>query len=93
MNKKIICDAKGSEFNIDPTFKNKWKLLKYLHKDEKDIEYQIVIKYKDVWYNIESKEEKKIYRTLHAEENKRKKAKKEAKEKAKVDKVVKKKVK
>lgn len=87
-NKKIICDAKGSEFNIDPTFKNKWKLLKYLHKDETDIEYQIAIKYKDVWYNIESKEEKKIYRTLHAEDNKKKKARKEARENAKAEKPV-----
>lgn len=66
-NKKIICDSKGSEFNIDSVFKNKWKLLKYLNKDEKNIEYQIVIKYKDLWYNIESKEEKKLYKSIKSE--------------------------
>ena len=72
-NKKIICDAKGSEMNIDPTFKNKWKLLKYLHKDEKDIEYKIMIKYKDVWYDIENKEEKRTYKAIKAEKQKTKK--------------------
>jgi hypothetical protein len=75
-NKKVICDAKGSEFNIDPTFKNKWKLLKYLKKDEHDIEYQIVIKYKDVWYNIENKEDKKVYKAVKAEKKTKKKNKK-----------------
>ena len=72
-NKKIICDAKGSEMNIDPTFKNKWKLLKYLHKDEKDIEYKIMIKYKDVWYDIENKEEKRTYKAIKAEKKAKKK--------------------
>lgn len=82
-NKTVIVDVKGSAFNIDEKFKVKWKLLKYLQKDdEKDIEYQIMIEYspnKNVpkkWYNIEDKNEKKIYKTLHAEANKNKKSKK-----------------
>jgi hypothetical protein len=92
-NNKVILDVKGSAFNIDPVFTNKWKLLKYNLKDEKDIQFKIMIKYKDVWYDLESKEDKKTYKTLHAEANKQKKAKKEAKEKVKSEKTVSKKVK
>ena len=33
-NNKVILDVKGSAFNIDPVFTNKWKLLKYNLKDE-----------------------------------------------------------
>lgn len=87
-NKTVIVDCKGSAYCIDEKFKVKFKLLKYLQKDEKDIQYAIVIKYKDKWYDLENKESAKEYRTLHAEENKKKKAKKEAREKAKIEKVV-----
>jgi hypothetical protein len=87
-NNKVILDVKGSAFNIDPVFSNKWKLLKYNLKDEKDIQFKIMIKYKDVWYDLESKEDKKVYKELHAEGNKKKKAKKEAREKVKADKSV-----
>lgn len=87
-NKKVIVDCKGSAFCIDEKFKVKFKLLKYIQKDEKDIQYAIVIKYKDKWYDLENKESSKEYRTLHADENKKKKAKKEAREKAKADKSV-----
>lgn len=81
-NKIIIVDVKGSAFNIDEKFKVKWKLLKYLQRDEKNIEYQIVIEYSPnkkipkKWYNIEDKNEKKEYKSLHAEVNKNKKSKK-----------------
>jgi hypothetical protein len=92
-NNKVILDVKGSAFNIDPVFTNKWKLLKYNLKDEKDIQFKIMIKYKDVWYDLESKEDKKTYKTLHAESNKQKKAKKEARDKLKVEKVTTKKTK
>lgn len=87
-NNKVILDVKGSAFNIDPVFTNKWKLLKYNLKDETDIQFKIMIKYKDIWYDLESKEDKKNYKTLHAEANRQKKAKKETKEKAKTDKSV-----
>lgn len=85
-NRTVIVDCKGSEFCIDEKFKCKWKMLKYLQKDEPNIQYKIVIKYKDVWYNIEDKDEKKRYKTLHTEENKKKaerKAKREAEKKVK----------
>lgn len=81
-NKIIIVDVKGSAFNIDEKFKVKWKLLKYLQRDEKNIEYQIVIEYSpnkkipEKWYNIEDKNEKKEYKSLYAEANKNKKSKK-----------------
>ena len=87
-NKKIIVDCKGSAFCIDEKFRVKFKLLKYLQKDEKDIQYAIVIKYKDKWYDLENKESSKEYRTLHAEDNKKKKAKKEARDKLKAEKPV-----
>jgi hypothetical protein len=85
-NKTVIVDCKGSAFCIDEKFRVKFKLLKYIQKDEKDIEYQIIIKYKDKWYDLENKIQSKEYRTLHAEENKKKKARKEAREKAKAEK-------
>lgn len=69
--KHIILDVKGSEFNIDPVFKSKFKLLKYNLKDEKNIEYKIVIKYKDIWYNLESKEEKKKYKEIYSSRKKK----------------------
>ena len=75
-NKHIILDVKGSAFNIDPVFKCKFKMLKYNLQDNKNIVYKIMIKYKDVWYDLENKEEKKTYKTLHAEANKKKKTKK-----------------
>ena len=70
----IIADSKGSEFNIDPVFKLKFKMLKEKFKDKKDIEFQIIIKYKDVWYNLENKEEKKRYKEIY--KNRKKKTKK-----------------
>lgn len=87
-NKQMIVDSKGSAFCIDEKFKVKWKLLKYLKKDEKDIQYAIVIKYKGKWYDLESKDSSKEYRTLHAEDNKNKKARKEARDKLKAEKPV-----
>ena len=70
----IIADSKGSEFNIDPVFKLKFKMLKEKFKDRKDIEFQVIIKYKDVWYNLENKEEKKKYKEIY--KNRKKKTKK-----------------
>lgn len=85
-NRTVIVDCKGSAFCIDEKFKCKWKMLKYLQKDEPNIQYKIVIKYKDIWYDLENKIDKKTYKTLHAEENKKKaerKAKREAEKKVK----------
>jgi hypothetical protein len=93
-NKKVIVDCKGSAFSIDEKFKVKWKLLKYLQKEDKNIQHQIVIKYKDKWYDLENKIQKKEYKTLHAEENKKKaerKAKREEEKKLKAEKSVSKK--
>ena len=70
----ITEDSKGSEFNIDPVFKLKFKMLKEKFKDRKDIEFQVIIKYKDVWYNLENKEEKKRYKEIY--KNRKKKTKK-----------------
>lgn len=70
----IISDAKGSEFNIDPVFKLKYKMLKDKFKDDNNVEFQVIIKYKDVWYNLESKESKKQYKEIY--NNRKKKTKK-----------------
>ena len=86
--KYVILDVKGSAFNIDPVFSNKFKLLKYNLREEKNIQYKIMIKYKDVWYDLEDKEQKRTYRNLHAEAKKNK-AEKKAK-KSKRNKVIKK---
>ena len=88
-NKTIICDVKGSEYNIDPVFKLKWKMMKQKYLDNKDIEFRLVIKFKDVWYNLENKEEKKIYKALYKVDKEEKKKRKEErkmkkKEKAKL---------
>ena len=79
--KYVILDVKGSAFNIDPTFKCKFKLLKYNLKEDLNIQYKIMIKYKDVWYDLENKEEKKKYKTLYAEANKKKSERKAKKKK------------
>lgn len=70
----VIVDSKGSEFNIDPVFKLKYKMLKDKFKEDNTVEFQVIIKYKDVWYNLESKEEKRKYREIY--NNRKKKAKK-----------------
>lgn len=77
----VIIDAKGSLFNIEETYKIKWKLLKYIHKD---CRFEIILKSKDVWYNIEDKEQKKAYKLSIA------KKKKDTSVKGKVKKVVRK---
>lgn len=86
-NKTIIVDCKGSIYCVDEKWKCKWKMLKYLQREQKDIEYQVIIEYSPnkktpkKWYDIENKEQKKEYRTLHAEENKLK-AERKAKKKS-----------
>lgn len=75
--KLVIVDVKGSIYNIQDVFKIKWKCLKNIHRD---CEFQIILKSKGNWFNIENKEEKKAYKESIAkkkskttEENKLKK--------------------
>ena len=69
--KHIILDVKGSDFNIDPVFKIKWKLLKQQLQDNKNIQFKLIIKYKDVWYDLENKEEKKKYKEVYSKRKKK----------------------
>ena len=69
--KHVILDVKGSDFNIDPVFKRKWKLLKQQLRDNKNIQFKLIIKYKDVWYDLENKEEKKKYKEVYSKRKKK----------------------
>ena len=69
--KHVILDVKGSDFNIDPVFKIKWKLLKQQLQDNKNIQFKLIIKYKDVWYDLENKEEKKKYKEVYSKRKKK----------------------
>ena len=51
--------------------------MKQKYLDNKDIEFRLVIKFKDVWYNLENKEEKKIYKALYKVDKEEKKKRKE----------------
>lgn len=67
--KKHIIDCKGSMFNETNEFKVKWKLCKYQNPN---LIFELIVKIKDKWYNIEDKNERKQYR----EDYKNRKAKK-----------------
>lgn len=58
-----VVDVKGSEFTITEPFKLRFKMLKNLHRDWI---YHVVIKYDGQWIDLESKEDKKIYKELKA---------------------------
>lgn len=58
-----IVDVKGAEIMIGEPFKLRFKMLKNLHRDWI---YHIVIKYNGQWIDLESKEDKKIYKELKA---------------------------
>lgn len=72
-----ICDTKGSEYNIEETFKLKFKMLKNLHRD---LIYHVMIRYDGKWFDLEDKESKKEYKKLK-EIEKVEKAKKKSKKK------------
>ena len=82
----VIVDAKGSIFNIEETFKIKFKLLKYIHKG---CRFEIILKNKDIWYNIEDKEQKKAYK-LSVKKKKTEPAKPKVKKSVSKKKIVKK---
>lgn len=68
-----IVDVKGSMYNITIESKNKIKMCKYLNQDTI---FEIVVKYKDVWYNLEDKQEKKQYMEMYSARKKKKSKKK-----------------
>ena len=74
-----IVDVKGSEFTITEPFRLRFKMLKNLHRDWI---YHVVIRYDGKWIDLESKEDKKLYKVLKIKkklEKEKKKAEKEAK--------------
>lgn len=75
-NKIHIVDVKGAEMLIGEPFKLRFKMLKNLHRDWI---YHVVIRYDGQWIDLESKEDKKIYKELKA----KKKAEREKKKKLK----------
>lgn len=62
-----ITDVKGSLFNIEAVFKIKWKMLKFINRDFK---YHIVMQHKNIWYDIEDKEQRKAYKLATAKKKK-----------------------
>ena len=60
--------------------------MKQKYLDNKNIEFRLVIKFKDVWYNLENKEEKKTYKALYKADKEEKKKRKEEKAKLKMQK-------
>lgn len=75
-----IVDVKGCEFTITEPFRLRFKMLKNLHRDWI---YHVVIRYDGKWIDLESKEDKKIYKELKA----KKKAEREKKKKLKNKKI------
>lgn len=74
-----IVDVKGAEITITEAFKLRFKMLKNLHRDWI---YHVVIRYDGKWIDLESKEDKKLYKELKIKkklEKEKKKAEKEAK--------------
>lgn len=67
-----VVDVKGAEYTIEETFKIKFKMLKNIHRDFK---YHVIIKYKGEWYDLENKDEKKLYKERKAKSKKSKKKK------------------
>jgi Protein of unknown function (DUF1064) len=75
-----ITDVKGSEFTITEPFRLRFKMLKNLHRDWI---YHVVIRYDGKWIDLESKEDKKVYKELKT----KKKIERENKKKLKQNKI------
>ena len=56
--KKHIIDVKGSLYNETNEFKVKMKMCKYLNPD---LIFEVIVKIKNKWYNLENPQEKKQY--------------------------------
>lgn len=73
-----IVDVKGSEMTIKEPFRIRFKMLKNLHRD---YIYHIVIHYDGKWIDLESKEDKKLYKELKALKKKQREINKAKKKK------------
>lgn len=76
-----VVDVKGSEFTITEPFRIRFKMLKNIHRDWI---YHVVIKYDGKWIDLESKEDKKIYKELKAKKKIEREIKKKLKEEKKL---------
>lgn len=66
---KVICDVKGSLYNITQESKLKIKLCKYLNQDRR---FEIMVNLDGEWYDLEDKIQKKEYIEKHKQKKKKK---------------------